>query len=126
MNQRQIDAPFVMSALVGLLLGGIMIAAVRALFPTSMGWVLSLAKADAWKAPTLVIGSALLILVLYVAARRMGAVRIADALVLGYVMALVTAAMLVIAWELFLMLRTRVPQDLGLKNVSLPMLVGRG
>jgi hypothetical protein len=120
-NRRGIDEVFVVFSVLGLVVGGLTVLGVHGLFhTTSAGWVLSLAKADAWKPPTLIIASALLIGTLYVVMRAAGAAHIADSLVIGYVAALVLAAGLVIGRELLIMLRTRVPQNLGLRTVAVP------
>jgi len=64
------------------------------------------------------------VLVLYGIAVRTGARRVGDWLVIGYALPLVLAAALMIADEIFLMLRSRVPQNLGLKTTA-AMSLGR-
>ena len=111
--------PLVASVVVGLTLGGLTVVGIYHLFPgTWAGWLLSPSKIDAWKAPTLLVGSGLAIVAAYVLAASLGATRVADALVIGYVMALVLAAGLAISKEVVLMLELRVPGNLGLKTVA--------
>jgi hypothetical protein len=124
--ERYVDPVFIGSCLVGVALGAVTVIVVHALFPTTAdGWILSLAKADAWKPPAVLIVSGILILALYVAGRSIGAVQLADALVLGYVGALVLAAVCAISQEMFFMIRAHVPENLGVKNVALTSLVRR-
>ena len=120
-----VDRTRVVSSSVGCVLGGLTVAGLYALYrATWEGWVLPAARADAWKGPTLLVTSALVVLVLYVIAVRTGARRMGDWIVIGYALPLVLAAALMIADEIFLMLRSRVPQNLGLKTTAV-MPLGR-
>jgi len=126
-DERLIDGALLVSSSVGFVLGALTVAGVYEQYPpTWHGWVLPVAKDAVWKLPTLVIGSALVILALYVMLRRNSQIRIADWLVIGYAIAIVGAAGLVVSWEMFLQLRARVPQDLGVKTAAVTSLVTRG
>ena len=116
----RIDAVLVVSSVFGLVLGGLTLAGLHSLYrATWQGYVLSTARVDAWKGPTLLIASAVVILVIHVVLDRVGARRFADWLLIGYALPLVLAAGLVVSEEVLFMLRSRVPQELGIKTSAL-------
>jgi len=116
----RIDGVLVVSSIFGLVLGGLTLAGLHSLYrETWQGWVLSTARADAWKGPTLLIASAVVILVIHVLLARMGARRIGDWLLIGYALPFVLAAGLLVSEEVLLILRSRVPQELGIKTSAL-------
>ena len=82
---------------------------------TWYGWVLSPDKNVAWKGPTVLIASAVLIVVLYLIAVRTEATPVGNWMVLGYAIALSLAAGLLVSHEMYMILRDHVPQDLGVK-----------
>jgi len=85
---------------------------------TWYGWVLSPDKSVAWKGPTVLIASAVLIVVLYLIAVRSEATPVANWMVLGYAIALSLAAGLLVSHEMYLILRDHIPQDLGVKTAG--------
>jgi len=117
-NAGGIDRALLVSSSAGFVLGCLTLAGLCLLYSATWeGWVLDPSKVNAWKGPALLIGSVLVVLVIYLVAVRNDAIRIGDWFVLGYAAPLVVAAGLAVSWEIFLMLRTRVPQNLGLKTV---------
>src|SRR4029077_7309342 len=110
----RIDGILVVSSVFGLVVGGLPLAGLHSLYrATWQGYVLSTARADAWKGPTLLIASAVVILVIHVVLARTGARRFADWLLIGYALPLVLAAGLVVSGGGVFLLRSRVPQGLG-------------
>ena len=119
-NPGRIDGVLIGSSVFGLVLGGLTLAGLHSLYRTTwQGYLLSAARADAWKGPTLLIASAVVILVIHVLLARLGARRIADWLLIGYALPLVLAAGLMVSQEVLLILRSRVPQELGVKTSAL-------
>jgi hypothetical protein len=109
-EERTFESILVASLVVGFVFGAATVIAVYAMFPrTSEGWILSLAKDNSWHPPIVAMASALVLIVVYVALRRRGAVEIADRIFLGYVAALATAAGLEITREMLFIVRAHIP-----------------
>ena len=96
---------------VGFVVGVLTAVAVYGLYPP--------VKDHTWPMWTLTLGSIALLLVVYVTAQRIGAVRAGESLVVGYGIALVLAASLVVTNEIFHVIRDHVPDTLGVKRVGL-------
>jgi hypothetical protein len=95
----------------GFVAGGLTAGGVYDLYPPVRGHM--------WPMGVLVVASVLFVLGVYFAAARLGAARAGDSLVVGYGLALVLAASLVVTREFVHALREHVPQTLGVKRVGL-------
>jgi hypothetical protein len=94
----------------GFIAGVITAVAVWGLYPPTKGHV--------WPMWTLTLGSTALLLIVYLTAHRLGAVRAGESLVVGYGLALVLAASLVLTRELVNLITDHVPENLGVKRVD--------
>ena len=108
---RGVGVDLVLSSSLGFVAGGLTASALYALYPP--------ARDHVWPICSLAVGSILLVLGMYLAARHIGAVRAGDALVVGYGLALVLAAVLVVTSELVHDFREHVPGYIGVKRVGL-------
>ncbi|HZR80845.1 MAG TPA: hypothetical protein VFD92_07090 [Candidatus Binatia bacterium] len=84
------------------------------------------AKDHVWPMATLAAVSIVGILVLYLIVVRFGAVNLGDWLIVGYTVALIVAAGLVVTREITETLRDHVPENLGVKISALPAVKGVG
>jgi len=109
-NGRRLDAGLALSSTVGFLLGGVSATAAYALYPPS--------RENPWPIPTVAAVSVLSMLALYAAAARLGVVRVGDWFVVGYTLALVLAACVVVTREVVEAVRIRVPEAIGVKTVA--------
>jgi hypothetical protein len=109
--------PVIASALLaGFAFGCLTIAALYLLKAgTWHGWVLTPDKNLSWRGPAVLIASAVVVVVIYTVGVRSEVPTVVNWMVVGYAAALGLVAAGLVGHELFLMLRDRIPQDLGLK-----------
>jgi len=98
-------------SLVGVLMGALTAAGTYTLYPP--------APRKPWPLAALGGGSLIVVVVLYLVSARLGRLRAGDWLVLGYAIALVLAAALVMSQETLQFLRDHVPQNLGVATSAL-------
>ena len=99
------------SSIVGFVVGGLTAAGTYELYPP--------ARDQVWPILVLAIGSVLSVVTIYLLTSRFGVLRAGDSFVVGYGLALVLAASLVVSRELVHTLRSHVPASLGVKTVAL-------
>jgi hypothetical protein len=104
-------AALVVPAAIGFVAGGITAAWLYTLYPP--------ARDHTWPIWALSAGSILFVLMTYFTARRLGALPAGDALVIGYGLALVIAASLVVTREIAHAVGEHVPEYIGVKRVGL-------
>jgi hypothetical protein len=109
---------FALPSAIGFIAGGITAVAVWGLYPPTKGHV--------WPMWTLTLGSTALLLIVYLSAHRLGAVRAGESLVVGYGLALVLAASLVLTRELVNLITNHVPENLGVKRVDVSRVEASG
>jgi hypothetical protein len=105
---ERIDGGLIVAGCIGLCLGLASAAWLSTLYPPTRGHV--------WPIATVSTGSIVIVLVLYAVAARLDIRRAGDWLVLGYGVALVLAAGLVVAIQIFGVLRDHLPQNVGVKT----------
>ena len=119
---ERIDGGLIVAGCVGLCLGAASAAWLWTLYPPTRNHV--------WPIATVSAASIVTVLVLYMVAARLDIRRAGDWLVLGYGVALVLAAGLVVAIQIFGVLRDHLPQNVGVKTTarscSSPGITGRG
>jgi hypothetical protein len=113
-DERSFEPILAASVVLGFVFGGATMIAMFAMFHmTAQGWMLPLAQQQSWNPPILLVASAVVMVVAYVTLRRRGALEVADRIFLGYLAAIVMAAGVEIAREMFFIVRDHVPQNLG-------------
>jgi hypothetical protein len=110
-SQDATPAGLAASSIVGFIVGGLTAAGTYELYPP--------ARDHVWPISVLAIGSVLAVVILYLLTVRLGVLRAGDSFVVGYGLALVLAASLVVSRELVHALREHVPENLGVKRVAL-------
>lgn len=110
MRDEGLAPEFVLPSTIGFIAGAVTAVAVWDLYPAEKGHV--------WPMWALTLGSTALLLVVYVSAHRLGAVRAGESLVVGYGLALVLAASLVLTREVVNLIIDHVPENLGVKRVE--------
>ena len=111
-------AGLALSFALGFIGGGLTAAGAYALYPP--------AKDQPWPILALAVASALFVLGGYLTAFRLGAVRTGEALVVGYGLAVLLAASVVVSREVAHAVREHVPQYLGVKRVGLSRVEASG
>ena len=106
----RVEPVVALASALGFAIGSATVAGLYAFYPPSRDHV--------WPIPTVVIGSAVSIAMLYATAARLDVVRAGDWLVLGYTAALVLAATLVVSGQLLGMIQDHVPENDGVKSVT--------
>src|SRR5207237_6310480 len=107
---ERIDSGLIVAGCVGLCLGAASAGWTWTLYPPTRGHV--------WPIATVATGSIVTLLVLYAVAARLDIRRAGDWLVLGYGVALVLAAGLVVAIQMVGVLRDHLPQNVGVKTTA--------
>jgi hypothetical protein len=107
---ERIDGGLIVAGCIGLCLGLATAAWLWTLYPPTRGHV--------WPIATVSTASIVVVLVLYTVAARLDIRRAGDWLVLGYGVALVLAAGLVVAIQIFGVLRDHLPQNVGVKTTT--------
>ena len=105
---RRLGIARIVPAAIGVVVGELTVAGTYALYPP--------ARNEVWEIAAVAAASIGAVLVFYLTTLRLGAIRVGDWLVLGYAGALVLAASLVVAREMAVAIRERVPESLGVKS----------
>ena len=106
--EERIDGGLIVAGCIGLCIGLASAALLSTLYPPTRNHV--------WPVATVSAGSIVTVLVLYAVAARLDIRRAGDWLVLGYGVALVLAAGLVVAFQIFGVLHDHLPQNTGVKT----------
>ncbi len=109
-TSERIDAPLAASCGIGFCLGAASVAWTWSLYPP--------ARDHVWPIASVATGSIAMMLLLYLVAARLDVRRAGDWLVIGYGIALVTGASLVVAGQLVEILRSHAPENVGVKTAS--------
>ena len=111
MSETGTTARLAASLMVGFAVGTLTAAGTYELYPP--------ARDHVWPIALLVVASVLSVVAVYLLTARLGVLRAGDSFVVGYGLALVLAASLVVSRELVHALRNHVPENLGVKRVAL-------